>query len=113
MRTGKACAPGGPIGAIAGTTCPIASRLISGGNGRSYVGVEGGNISAASIGARRHGGSDEHMGVPEQAELKFVSFRATRKPTKKRPVGRPKIHKNNAAKCRAYRKRLKQRVYWR
>ena len=35
---------------------------------------------------------------------------------KKRPAGRPKIHKNNAARCRAYRRRRKQSrqlVYWR
>ena len=32
---------------------------------------------------------------------------------KKRPVGRPRKHANNAAKCRAYRQRQKGRVYWR
>jgi hypothetical protein len=29
--------------------------------------------------------------------------------TKKRPVGRPRIHKNDAEKARAYRERVKQR----
>ncbi len=32
---------------------------------------------------------------------------------KNRPVGRPKIHANNAARCRAYRKRLKRSVHFR
>lgn len=31
---------------------------------------------------------------------------------KKRPVGRPAIHPNNAERCRAYRKRKKEAAHW-
>jgi phage N-6-adenine-methyltransferase len=45
----------------------------------------------------------------------FMSKPATRKSLKKRPRGRPRKYPNgsNAERCRAYRKRRKQRVYWR
>src|SRR5262245_30779473 len=32
---------------------------------------------------------------------------------RKRPVGRPRKYADNAARCRAYRKRKKRPVYWR
>jgi hypothetical protein len=48
-----------------------------------------------------------------QGELNFVSLETTRNRRKKRPVGRPKIHKDNAAKRRAYRQRLKRSVHFR
>jgi DNA N-6-adenine-methyltransferase (Dam) len=52
-----------------------------------------------------------------QGELFFLSSRATEKPRKKRPRGRPRLHARrvltNAEMCRRYRQRQKQRVYWR
>jgi hypothetical protein len=42
-----------------------------------------------------------------------VSPNVTRKSVKKRPRGRPRKHADNAAKCRAYRMRLKRSVHFR
>ncbi len=42
-----------------------------------------------------------------------MSGNVTRKSGKKRPRGRPRKHVDNAARCRAYRQRLKRSVHFR
>jgi DNA N-6-adenine-methyltransferase (Dam) len=57
------------------------------------------------------------MGGSEQGELNFMSRRATQKPRPTRPRGRPRLHARrvltNAERCRRYRQKRQQRVYWR
>jgi phage N-6-adenine-methyltransferase len=52
-----------------------------------------------------------------QGGLNFLSKKVTGKSAKKRPRGRPRIHKHrvltNAEMCRRYRQRKRQRVFWR